>query len=67
MPIAATDAVMANVAAQPTIFRKPDTANFPMMVGLAVMIIMIVITGMATIPLMTALQKKASAFQRQVS
>ena len=60
MPIPATDAAMTNVAAaQPTIFRKADTGNFPMIFGLAVMIIMIAITGTATIPLITALQKSA--------
>jgi hypothetical protein len=59
MPIPATDAAMTNVAAQPTIFRKPDTANSPMIFGLAVMIIIIAMTGTATIPLMTALQKSA--------
>ena len=55
-PIAIAAAAMTAVAIQP-IHRRPSwTGNFPMTFALAVMCIMVIMTGTATTPLITALQ-----------
>jgi hypothetical protein len=57
MPAAA--AAITPVAAQPTIRRLPVTVNCPMILRFDVINIIIAITGTATTPLTTALQKSA--------
>jgi hypothetical protein len=54
-PIAIAAAAMTTVAIQP-INRSPSwTGNFPMTFGLAVMCIMVIMTGTATTPLITSI------------
>jgi hypothetical protein len=56
IPIAIAAAAMTAVAIQP-INRSPSwTGNFPMTFGFAVMCIIVIMTGTATTPLITALQ-----------
>lgn len=54
--MAITAAAMTPVAAQPSVFTQPVTANSPITFGAAASHIMIAMTGTATMPLITALQ-----------
>src|SRR3954466_2252749 len=62
-----TQSAMARVDSQPRDRSQPRIVNWPMMLERAVMSIITVMTGIATTPLITALQYNAFTGSREVN